>query len=288
MTGVVMPPPARAHRAGSRPVDRSSSHRAAGIGRRSSSAYSSRCGGRADAGDQPRDRGMGQRELHRRRLDRHAVALARVPQRLRARHDLGWRLRVVERGAGSRIRQDAAVHHAAHHHGHAALDARRQQVGERILVEQRVPAGEQDRVDVGLAHEPARASPTGSSRRRSRPGRPPRAARGGPGTRRRSRPASARRGRGCRRCRSGPARAARGSPRASGGRRRPCSRRPRAAPPCRRRRRPRDRRKPGGRRPRRPSAGPSGPRACRPSSRGRTSARGRPASAAPIRRSAAP
>ena len=85
----------------------------------------------------------------------------------------------------------------------------------------------------------APASATGSSRRRSRGRRPPRAAGGAPGTRRRSRPASGRRGRGCRRCRSGRARAARGSRRSSAARRPRCSRTRRGGPrcPCRRRRR---------------------------------------------------
>ncbi len=65
----------------------------------------------------------------------------------------GWGGRVVERGAGPRVGEHAAVHHAAGHHRDAPFDARRQEVGERLLVEQRVAVGEQDHVDVGLADE---------------------------------------------------------------------------------------------------------------------------------------
>ena len=119
----------------------------------------------------------------------------------------GARAAVVEGRAVARVGEDAAVEHAAGDHRDAALDAQRQQLRRRAVVEQRVAAGEQDAVDVGLADEPGSGA-TGSCPRRSRRSRPRRAARPAPGSASRSPRRSGRRGRARRRRRPGRARAA--------------------------------------------------------------------------------
>jgi len=63
---------------------------------------------------------------------------------------------VVELRARVRVRQDAGVVDTADDDAHAALGCQREQIRLPRLVDERVPAGEQDRVDVGLTHEPRR------------------------------------------------------------------------------------------------------------------------------------
>ena len=106
------------------------------------------------AGDQPGNGGMGQRELDRGGAQRDSATLAGLGQPPGAIEDLGAGRAVVEVGTGSRVGQDPAVHHAADEHRDPALDAQRQELRKRVLVEQRVPTGDEERVHLGLPGEP--------------------------------------------------------------------------------------------------------------------------------------
>ena len=108
-------------------------------------------GGRAGAEEDARDRGVPKRELERSRRERHAVPGADGLEPRRFLEQLARRGPVVEgRPAG----EEAAVEDAARDHGDPALRAEREQFGQRGLVEQRVPARDEEAVEVGLAREP--------------------------------------------------------------------------------------------------------------------------------------
>src|SRR5439155_13012117 len=96
------------------------------------------------------DRGVSERELNRRRLEAGAGPIADGLQLLSRPHE-GRRGRgVVEGRARSRVGQDAAVEHAASDDGDPALCAQRQQLGGAGTVEERVAAGEEEAVEVGI------------------------------------------------------------------------------------------------------------------------------------------
>ena len=95
---------------------------------------------------------MAERELNRRRLERHAEPCAEVAQPAGAVEDVGRRGRIVVRGARG---EDAAVEDAAGDHGDAPIEAERQQLVGAARVEQRVPPREEEAVEVAGAGEPA-------------------------------------------------------------------------------------------------------------------------------------
>jgi hypothetical protein len=71
-----------------------------------------------------------------------------------ARSGTPWRRGVVEPATRPRIGQDPAVHDPADQHRDPALDARRHELVQCALVEQRVAVGDQEDVHVRLAGEP--------------------------------------------------------------------------------------------------------------------------------------
>ena len=101
----------------------------------------------------------------------------RPPPSRRARSTtVGRRGPVVEPGARPRIGQDAAVHHAADDDARRPAPRTRQELGQGLLVEQRVAAGDEERRPCRSRGRTGPASPTGSCRRRWRGRRPARAA----------------------------------------------------------------------------------------------------------------
>ena len=96
---------------------------------------------------------MGERELDRRRLERDSVAVADGLERERPLEPDLVDGRVVERSAGPRVGEQPAVVDAAGDDRDAALGAQRKQLGERVVIEQRVAAGEQEAVEIGRARE---------------------------------------------------------------------------------------------------------------------------------------
>jgi hypothetical protein len=97
---------------------------------------------------------MREDELQRRRLQRHAVAGAHLADPCGPVHHLWRGGAVVERGAGTGAhREDAAVVRTARDDRDPALEAVRQELGERSLVQERVPPGEQEAVAVALPCE---------------------------------------------------------------------------------------------------------------------------------------
>ena len=200
-----MPRPGRAPSGSMRPLGRRSSHSAAGIGRRSSAGYSSRWAIVRTPAMSPATAGWASGNCiaaartgtsWRSQASREAAGRARRPRAARASS------RTRRRAAGRRARRCSSrppTSTATPRSTHAGRS-----VGERLLVEQRVAAGEQDDVDVGLADEPRRASrdwfmPAPIARTTPCLAQPVERRVGAA----RSPPASGRRGRGCRRCRSG-------------------------------------------------------------------------------------
>ena len=160
---------------------------------------------------------VGQAELQGSRLQRHAVAVAHILDAAGPLHHLTRRGQVVEGRLVRQVRrQDAAVVRPAQDDADALLVAQGQQLVEAGLVEQRVPARQQEAVGVGLAGRTAPASATGSSPRRQPRRRPGSAGRTGRGTPRPGPARSGRPGRGSSRRRPGPGAGGPGSRRWTG------------------------------------------------------------------------
>ena len=108
---------------------------------------------------------MRERELQRRRAQRHAVTLADAFDGCHTRNEFGGRRLVVEaqRLLGSRDAggKNARIEYAAKRDTNAARLAQRQQLGQRAMIEQGVASGEQQAVEVGLTQTPRRRSASG-------------------------------------------------------------------------------------------------------------------------------
>ena len=93
---------------------------------------------------------MAQRELDGRRPQRYPVGRAQPLKALGARQHGGRYRCVVVRHAGTRIGEHTGVVHPGGHHRHVPRRTRGQDVVGRGPVEQRVPPGQRDHVEVGL------------------------------------------------------------------------------------------------------------------------------------------
>src|ERR1700722_7591626 len=108
----------------------------------------------ARADQHTRDRRVRQREARGRGAQRHPGLRADFLQPQRAADQGAGCGRVVIGGIRSRRGEQAGVEHASGDDRRAALQGGGQQLVRGGLVEQRVPAGDEDHVDVGLADEP--------------------------------------------------------------------------------------------------------------------------------------
>ena len=96
---------------------------------------------------------MTQRELDRGGLLGNTVAVAHGLDPCCALHDLFGRGLVVVVRPGPRVGQDAAVEHTSRDDRDPAFHAKRQQILQAHLVQQRVAAGEQEAIELRLAGE---------------------------------------------------------------------------------------------------------------------------------------
>ena len=146
--------PAPAPAACSRPSCFSSAQRSAGTSTRRWPAFCRTSARLTAPGIKRADRRVSERELQRRRRERDAMAAADGVDPAHPLEHLGRRCPVVVGRALARPGgEDARVERPADQDADLLLDAERQQLVERALLQQRVAAGEQDAVEVGVAGE---------------------------------------------------------------------------------------------------------------------------------------